>query len=123
MRILALDLGRRKTGMAFFDPQTQIILPLATKLHRGKRELLAAIEEIITQKSIHSIVLGLPLLPSGSEGAQAAFTRSIGSACQRLGMQVAYIDERYTSDATLENDHAKAACDLLALYLKEKKTG
>lgn len=121
MRILALDIGRRKTGMAFFDSETEVPFPLETCLHHGKKQLVEAVRAVCSLRRIQKLVIGLPLLPSGEIGAQANFVKSVADDCACADFSIEYIDERYTSDSALPNDHAKAACDLLALYLARKK--
>jgi putative Holliday junction resolvase len=116
--VLGLDVGTRRTGVAFLDPAIGFVLPLDTILHETDGDVVAQVKDIIAAKNIKHVVVGLPLLPSGAEGSQAKFSRSIGDKLVTTGVTVSYFDERYT---TVRNDpgdgDARAACTLLTLYL------
>ncbi len=107
-RVLGLDVGMRRTGVAFMDTES-IGFPLAmpTISHTTTKELLGNLAEIIRAKKITQVVLGLPFLPSGDEGSQSTYVRSVGEALQKENVTVAYIDERYTTRKTSPQVHPK----------------
>lgn len=115
-RVLAFDIGTRRTGVAFGDTSDGVVVSLDTILHHSPDELVEAVAVIVKEKSITHIVVGLPRLPSGEEGEQAAFSRSVGDAFVARGWPVTYIDERFTTskDESVDGD-AKAAIELLQL--------
>lgn len=119
MRLLALDVGMRHTGVAFFDEDTGVPVPLDTIHHDSVRELMTSVEQIVKERSIDHIVVGLPLLPSGKEGAQAQFVRTVTECLSERAIPFSLLDERYTTprDATSDRN-ASAACSLLSLWLK-----
>jgi putative Holliday junction resolvase len=86
MRILALDVGNRRTGVAFLDDAVGIPLPLDTLMHQSMEELLPQIEQILTSRSVDRVIVGLPRLPSGEEGSQAGVSRSVGEKNRREGI-------------------------------------
>lgn len=114
MRLLALDIGTRRTGVAYYDDATKIVLPLDTITHTSVEELLTKVEKVIALRMINHVYIGLPLLPSGVEGAQASSVRSFGSRLQRAGIPHSFVDERYTTPRGKDSDgDAQAACSLL----------
>jgi putative Holliday junction resolvase len=99
MRVLGIDFGERRIGLALSDPTGTLASPLPTlKRRAGKRPPLAAIEGIIAEHGVEAIVLGLPVTLSGEESDWTRLVRSVGeSLAKRTGLQVHYIDERFTS--------------------------
>jgi len=98
-RILALDYGERRIGLAVSDPTGTIAQPLPTVSRRtGRRPPYAKILEVIQEWEGQRIVIGLPIEPSGEEGEPAAKARSFGQEiARRSGLQVDHWDERFTS--------------------------
>lgn len=121
MKILSLDIGTKHTGVAFADEENGIPLAQDTIDHETVEELAASVEKIIDEKQVGHLVVGLPLLLSGEEGAQVQFVRSVGEILKDKGIGITFIDERYTTPAISENDeNTAAACALLTLYLRKK---
>lgn len=119
MRILALDVGERRTGVAFIDSTAAVPLALQTIEHASTSELFEAVQSLITDRIIDHIILGLPYLPSGEEGAQAKYVRSIGDHLEEIA-PLTYVDERYSSHNPHGIDHnAAAACKLAEIGLKK----
>jgi putative Holliday junction resolvase len=98
-RLLGIDLGERRVGLALADEDGSAAQPLAT-LRRG-RSLdadVAALAAVIAAQSVDALVVGLPLEASGGEGPQAALTRVWGVAiAERLGLPLSFRDERLSS--------------------------
>lgn len=123
MRYLSLDVGTRRTGVAWLDDSVGIPLPLNTLTHASENELVEAVMEIVQVRKIDRVIVGLPLLPSGEEGAQTKISRTIGDAIGVKGVAVQYADERYTTAGGKAHKHtvsqsefdgdAAAACELL----------
>lgn len=128
VRLLGLDIGTRRTGVAWLDDQVGIPLPLSTVTHTSQEELVAEILSIIGERVIDHVIIGLPLLPSGDEGAQSQISRATGALLSGKGIAVSFADERYTSPRTSQHKHAiseanydgdaAAACSILS-----QKTG
>ena len=122
MRILSLDIGKRRTGVAFADDIVGIPLALDTVIANDEADLVAQILQLCDEREIDLLVIGLPLLPSGEEGTQSSFVRLIGSRLEEAEVSIEYLDERYTTQKHGENDgDARAACQLLSLFLDRSK--
>lgn len=125
MHLLALDIGMKKTGAAFGDTKSGILMALQTIRHESTSELIKKIEEITREKKVDALLVGLPLLPSGEEGKQASLIRETAEEIERrTGISVEYIDERYTTKnmpkAPKTDPDAKAACSLLHVKMDRK---
>jgi putative Holliday junction resolvase len=121
MKLLALDVGERRTGVAYFDSAIDFVIPLDTIHHKNELELLDAVDAVLQQRGVKDVVIGLPLLLSGVEGSQAKFAKMIGAQLVARGFDVDYIDERFTTDRQTPSDgDAKAACIVLNTYLQQK---
>ena len=101
MRVLGIDLGERRVGVAVSDPTGSIAQPLPTVRRRaGKRMPLAALQNLAEQYEVQGIVIGLPLAPSGDD---TEWTRTVREAASKLaersGVPVHLVDERFTSRA------------------------
>ncbi|MGB2602528.1 MAG: Holliday junction resolvase RuvX, partial [Candidatus Sulfotelmatobacter sp.] len=70
-RILGLDVGSRRIGVAVSDPLGITAQGLDTVQRRNKRHDLAALEKVIRDYEVREIVIGLPLRMSGAEGTQS----------------------------------------------------
>ena len=97
-RILGLDVGARRIGIAVSDPLGLTAQGLDTLRRRNKRHDLAALENVIKQYEVREIVVGLPLRMSGTEGAQSEKMRGFAEDLrQRFRLPVHFWDERLTS--------------------------
>ncbi len=118
-RVLAVDYGERRVGMAISDPTGTIAQPLPTILRRrGKRPPYTKILEAINEWDAQTVVVGLPLETSGDEGRMAAETRAFGEGLERrAGIPVEYWDERFTS---VRAERELRSLDLPATARREK---
>lgn len=97
-RILALDLGTRRIGLALSDGLGITAQGLDTLLRRNKRADLAAIANLVRQHQVELIVVGLPLRMSGEAGTQAEWARDFAATLEQYcGVPVILRDERLTS--------------------------
>ena len=101
MRVLGIDLGERRVGVAVSDPTGSIAQPLPTLRRRaGKRMPIGILQNLASQYEVQGIVMGLPLAPSGHD---TNWTRTVREAAHNLearsGVPVYLVDERYTSKA------------------------
>jgi len=99
MRILGIDFGERRIGLALSDPTGTIACPLPTLTRRmGKRPPIKAIAEIVAENEVDAMVMGLPLNPAGDETEWCAEVRRVGALLEdRTGLTMHYVDERMTS--------------------------
>ena len=100
-RIMAVDWGERRIGLAISDPLRIIASPAGFITRRaGKRPPLAKIIERATALEAAELVLGLPLDENGDDTPRATEVRAIAAALERrTGMTVHLVDERYTTAA------------------------
>lgn len=97
-RVLALDLGRKRIGMALSDPLGITAQGLDT-LHRSNiRTDLAELSRIIAERGVSLILMGNPLHLSGDESRQTGYTREFAERLvQTAGVPVEFRDERLTT--------------------------
>jgi putative holliday junction resolvase len=97
-RIMGLDVGLRRIGIAVSDPLGITAQGLETLHRKNKKHDLAYFEQIIRQYEVKEIVVGLPLRLSGTEGAQAEKIRAFADDLRkRFGLPIHFWDERLTS--------------------------
>jgi putative Holliday junction resolvase len=97
-RILALDLGKRRIGLALSDPLGITAQGLPTLERTNLREDLAALSKIAAEHEVRIIVMGHPLHMSGREGRQAQYAREFAERLHaRTGLEVRFWDERLTT--------------------------
>jgi putative Holliday junction resolvase len=98
MRVLGLDLGKKRIGVAISDVEAQFAFPAGVVESSGRKKDLAAIEQIISEREIGRVVVGLPRHMDGRLGPEAkaaeAFARALHDTS---GLPVDTLDERWTS--------------------------
>ena len=98
MRIVAVDLGDVRTGLAAGDDVVRIVQPLKVIEERDPARRLERVADEIDRHGADRIVVGLPLNMDGTEGEAAVAARRFGEALAgRIGVPVDYQDERLTS--------------------------
>lgn len=98
MRVLGIDYGRRRVGLALSDPQRRIASPLATYVRRDESADAKFFATLVAQNDVAGAVVGLPVHLSGDAGPLALEALRFGEWLQRVtGLEVAFLDERYTS--------------------------
>jgi len=97
-RILAVDWGRRRIGLAVSDPLGVIATGLPTLEIHGEAEAVARVADTLREVAAESVVVGLPLLLSGERGESAdAAERFAAQLRDATGVPVHLFDERLTS--------------------------
>ena len=97
-RILALDFGARRIGLAVSDQLGVTAQGLPTLLRSNKRNDLDHLRRVIRQYGVTEIVMGLPLRMSGAEGAQAEKVQAFAEQLRhKFKLPVHLFDERLTS--------------------------
>ena len=98
MRILGLDFGERRIGVALSDPSAIIAQPLAVIERRGLAEDIGSIKALISQHGVESVVMGLPLTLKGERGPQAQRALAFGNELKRATqVAIEWMDERFTT--------------------------
>jgi putative Holliday junction resolvase len=96
-RVLALDLGRKRTGIALSDPDAGLARPLET-VTLGTRALLEHVQHLIQTRDISTVVVGHPVLPSGEPGEIGRWAETFAERLRNAaGVRVVLWDEGLTS--------------------------
>jgi putative Holliday junction resolvase len=107
-RLLGLDYGTRRIGVAVCDDRQIIASPLENYTRHNDEALARSLKHLVSEYRVVGVVVGLPVHMSGDEGGKAAEARSFGDwVSQVTARPVAFWDERFTS--SLAEDHLRAA--------------
>lgn len=113
-RVLGIDFGRKRVGLALSDPLRMVATPLETVDGESQKKATRRIRELLAGHEVSEIVVGLPLHMNGDRGelaeAAIAFGEKLGK--QVPGLTVHMWDERMTSleaERALQLGEAKAA--------------
>lgn len=103
-RVLSIDYGERRIGLAVSDPSRTIASPAGFILRRaGKRPPIKDIIDKATELEVTAFVVGLPLDGNGEETQRSIDARAVGDTiAARTNLPVTYVDERYTTSAALK---------------------
>ena len=124
MKVLALDYGSARTGVAVSDPTGTLARPVGIVERAGSDAGLARIAELVRDHDAERVVVGMPLTLAGAHGEQAAETEAFVMRLRdTLDVPVESFDERFTTDLAErggDSPHpvdARAAAHLLSTYL------
>jgi putative Holliday junction resolvase len=124
VKVLALDFGSARTGVAVSDATGTIARPVGVVERAATRDGLAALADLVRTEGAERVVVGLPLTMRGERGEQAAETEQFVEALRAaVDVPVESFDERFTTDlAERAADpaapaDARAAAHLLSSYL------
>jgi putative pre-16S rRNA nuclease len=123
VKVLALDFGRARTGVAVSDPSGLIAKPLCVVERASSADGLAKIASLMGEHQVERVVVGMPLTLRGDYGEQARETEAFVEALtERVDVPVVTFDERFTTDLAEQTpaeapEDARAAAHLLTSYL------
>jgi putative Holliday junction resolvase len=126
VKVLALDYGSARTGVAVSDPTGTVARPLEVVARAASDEGIARLLELARREEVDRIVVGLPITLRGERGAQAEETeRFIESLRAATDLPIESFDERFTTKLaeatqTRAAPDAAAAAHLLSTYLTWK---
>jgi putative Holliday junction resolvase len=102
-RLLGVDWGERRIGLALSDETQLLAQPLTTLTHRaGKRFPMGRLIALVKERAVAGVVVGLPLAADGSEGEAARRARALAQDVARhSGLAVDLWDERFTTARAL----------------------
>lgn len=126
MKVLALDYGAARTGVAVSDATGTLATPLEVVERASSKAGLARIGDLVDAHGVELVVVGLPLTLRGERGAQVVETETFVSAlAMTLGVPVETYDERFTTalaarGSGVQPEDARAAAYLLESYLAWK---
>ncbi|HLY85223.1 MAG TPA: Holliday junction resolvase RuvX [Gaiellaceae bacterium] len=124
MKVLALDYGSARTGVAVSDPTGTLARPLGIVERAGSESGLAEVVRLAREEEAERVVVGLPLTMRGTRGEQAAETEQFVDTLRGvLDVPVELFDERFTTDLAQQTagsapEDALAAAHLLSTYLE-----
>ena len=96
-RVLGVDYGSSRVGLALSDPQKIIASPLHTLINNGNDRLKKKLLELIKKKNVEYIVIGLPIGLKGQETSQTKIVREFAEEIRSLALPVYFQDERLSS--------------------------
>ena len=119
-RVLALDYGEARCGVAVSDPSGTLATPLDAVERPGGRRGLEAVVRLVQQTGAERVLVGLPLTLAGDEGEQAAATRAwVARLGERVTVPVELRDERLTTRQAERTGGARDADSRAAAHLLE----
>lgn len=125
-RLLAVDPGKVRIGLAVCDKDRRIASPLEVYTRRDRERDARYLKKVVEEEDIVQIVLGLPMHTTGREGPEAHKAREFGQwLTEKTGRPVVFWDERFTSqlaesalwNAGLTHNQRKARRDALAAQI------
>jgi len=97
-RLLGVDYGEVRVGLAISDPDRKIAFPLATHERRGTDRDAAYFRTVVADEAVAVLVVGLPVHTDGREGQKATEARAFGQWLgETTGLPVVFWDERFTT--------------------------
>ena len=124
MKVLALDYGATRTGVAVSDATGTIARPLGVVERAAGERGLAELRDLVLEHEVDRIVVGLPVTLRGERGAQAVETDAFVEALRGVvSVSVETYDERFTTAIAAREggtaaEDARAAAHLLESYLE-----
>lgn len=104
VRILGVDFGRRKIGLALSDP-LGMAHPLGTEKVTGLHNTVETILTVVKEKEVSEVVLGYPLKQDGTVGEIALEVEKLAELLTKEGLKVILLDERFSSERAIRSLH------------------
>jgi putative Holliday junction resolvase len=131
VKVLALDYGSARTGVAVSDPTGTVARPLGVVEAAASEQGIARLVELAHEERVERVVVGLPVTLRGERGAQAEETdRFVSLLREALDLPIESFDERFTTKLARQTrrgrakrppaEDALAAAHLLTSYLTWK---
>jgi putative Holliday junction resolvase len=123
VKVLALDNGSVRTGVAVSDPSGTIARPLCVVERAHTEKGMQRVVDLVGEESVEQVIVGLPLTLRGERGQQARASEQFANRLRKLvGVPVVMFDERFTTDLAQQTPaeadlDALAAAHLLSTYL------
>ena len=115
MRVLGIDFGSSRTGLALSDPMGVTCSPLETVEERDENRLLEKIVAVTRREEVGEIVVGFPRPLGGGSNAQSNAAVAFGTRLQAMtAVPVRMWDERFTSKLAAKGRKTQAAQDAIA---------
>jgi putative Holliday junction resolvase len=129
LKVVALDFGRARTGVAVSDPTGTLARPLGVVEKAGSQAGLAEVARLVHAEGAECVVVGLPLTLRGERGEQARETEAFVEALRTVvDVPVETFDERFTTtlaerggNGSSSEPDARAAAHLLSGFLEWRR--
>jgi putative Holliday junction resolvase len=124
VKVLALDYGSARTGVAVSDPTGTLARPVGVVQRASTEDGLAELARLVRDEEAERVVVGLPLTMRGTRGEQVGETEAFVEALRGVvDVPVELFDERFTTDLAQQTpgaapEDALAAAHLLSTYLE-----
>jgi putative Holliday junction resolvase len=123
VKVIALDFGSARTGVAVSDPTGVVARPLCVVERAASKAGIAELVRLVREQDAGQVVVGHPLTLRGERGEQARATERFAETLRAaLDVPVLLFDERFTTDLAQQtpsatSEDARAAAHLLSGYL------
>lgn len=118
MKLLGIDYGDAKVGLAVADTESGLALPYKILKKDGWNDLIIELQKICKDERIERIVIGLPVGASGNESEQARRTREFAKKLDAdTNIPIDFIDERYSTQEAQKLAAGKDEDDLAAMLV------
>jgi putative Holliday junction resolvase len=118
-RLLAVDFGSVRIGLAISDPDRKLAFPLEVRRRKGSETDAAFFRALVAREDVAGLVVGLPVHLNGHEGSKAREARAFGAwLATQTGLPVVFYDERFT---TVEAENALWEAGLTHKRRKERR--
>jgi putative holliday junction resolvase len=118
MKVMALDYGSARTGVAVSDPTGTLARPLGVVERAGSENGLAELARLVRDENVERVVVGLPLTLRGTHGEQATETERFVEALRGVvNVPVELFDERFPTDLAQQTAGAASVDALAAAHL------
>ncbi len=106
LKILGIDPGRKRVGLAIGDSQFRIATGYKTIEYKSKENFINTLQSVVKEEEIDLLVIGLPKNMDGTEGESANFSRRLAELIKRnLNLKVEFVDERLTTKEAIRQIH------------------
>lgn len=122
MRVMGIDYGTARTGVALSDPTRTLAQPLTVLASKDRDWVLAQLKKLAVEHGVTQLVVGLPLNMDGTEGPAARLCREIAGILERkTGLPVDLVDERLSTveAARLTSDKSRLDAVSAALLVQD----
>ncbi|MFA6422252.1 MAG: Holliday junction resolvase RuvX [Candidatus Buchananbacteria bacterium] len=118
MKLLGIDYGDSKVGLAVADTESGMALPYQILKSKGWSDLIVEIQKICKNENIEKIIIGLPIGSSGKESLQATRTREFVKKLEEsIKIEVELLDERFSTQQAQKLSPGKDEDDIAAMLI------
>ncbi len=122
MKVLAIDYGEKRVGLALGDTETMLALPHGVLNRTADESLAQQLQQVVLEEDVGTVVIGEPLSTNGQASAQTQASRTFADLLRReLTVPVVLFDERFTSQradaAAVPGAKSRSRDELAAMFL------